>query len=95
MLKIVFRRIGKLLEKNQVQYFLVISYLIKGKKVKVLVTQSCLTLCDPMACGPPDSSAHGILQAKTLEWVAIPFREPSQPRDQTQVTCIAGGFFTI
>ena len=38
---------------------------------KVLVAQSCLTLCDPMDCSPPGSSVHGILQARTLEWVAI------------------------
>ena len=63
--------------------------------MKVLVAQSCLTLCDPMDCGPPGSSLHGILQARILEWVAIPFsRGFSQVRDQTQVSCIAGGFFT-
>ena len=39
----------------------------------MLVTQSYLTLCDPMQCNPPGSSAHGILQARMLEWVAIPF----------------------
>ena len=37
------------------------------------VAQSCLTLCDPMDCSPQGSSAHGILQARILEWVAIPF----------------------
>ena len=37
-----------------------------------LVVQSCLTLCDPMDCSPPGSSVHGILQARTLEWVACP-----------------------
>ena len=42
-------------------------------KVKVLVTQSCLTLCDPMDCSPSGSSVHGILHARILEWVAIPF----------------------
>ena len=36
-------------------------------------TQSCLTLCDPKDCTLPGSSGHGILQARTLEWVAIPF----------------------
>ena len=41
-------------------------------KVKVLVTRLCLTLCDTMDCSPPGSSVHGILQAKILEWVAIP-----------------------
>ena len=39
----------------------------------VLVAQLCLTLCDPMACGPPGSSVHGILQGRMLEWAAIPF----------------------
>ena len=51
-------------------------------KVKVLVTQLCPTLCDPLDCSPSVSSVHGILQAKILEWVAIPFsRGSSQPRD--------------
>ena len=40
-----------------------------GEKVKVLVTQSCATLCDPLDCSPPDPSVHGILQARILEWV--------------------------
>ena len=38
-----------------------------------LVAQSCLTLCDPMGRSPPGSSVHGILQARILEWVVIPF----------------------
>ena len=42
-------------------------------KVKVLVAQSCPTLCDPMDCSQPDSSVHGILQVSILEWVAISF----------------------
>ena len=55
----------------------------------MLVIQSCLTLCDPMDCNPPGFSVHGILQARILEWVAIPFsRGCSQPRDQTWVSCI-------
>ena len=41
--------------------------------VAVLVTQLCSTLCDPMDCSLPGSSVHGILQARILEWVAIPF----------------------
>ena len=62
--------------------------------VVVLVTQLCLTLCDSMDCSPPGSSVPGILQAKILEWIAMPFsRGSSQPRDQTQVPCIAGRFF--
>ena len=49
---------------------------------EVLVTQSCLTLCDPKDCSLPNSPVHGILQARILEWVAIPFsRGSSQPRD--------------
>ena len=64
--------------------------------VKVLVIQLCLTLCDPMECSTPGFSLHGILQASILEWVAIPFsRGSSWPRDQTQVSCVAGRFFTV
>ena len=64
--------------------------------VKVLVVQSCWTLCDPTDFRPPGSSVCGILQARTLECVAIPFfRESSQPRGQTWVSCIAGQFFTF
>ena len=60
------------------------------------LTQSYLTLCDPMDCSLPGSSVHGILKARILEWVAIPFsRGSSWPRDQTQVSCIAGRCFTI
>ena len=63
-------------------------------QVKVLVVQSCLTLCDPIDCRLPGSSVHGILQARILEWVAYPFsRESSQPRNRTGVSCIAGGLF--
>ena len=71
------------------------SYVLGSKSpvchlLKVKVTQSCLTLYDPM-----DYIVHGILQARILEWGAFPFsRGSSQPRDRTQVTGIAGGFFT-
>ena len=59
-------------------------------QVKVKVAQSCPVLCDPM-----DYIVCGILQARILEWVAIPFsRGSSQPRDQTQVSLILGRFFT-
>ena len=58
--------------------------------VKVKVVQSCLTHCDPM-----DYTALGILQVSILEWVAFPFsRGSSQPGDQTQISRIAGRFFT-
>ena len=50
--------------------------------VKCEVTQSCLTLCDPIDCSLPGSSLHGVLQARVLEWVAISFsRGSSRPRD--------------
>ena len=65
-------------------------------KVKVLVAQSCPTLCNSMDRSPPVSSIHEILQARILEWEDFPFsRGSSQPRDQTLVSCIAGGFFTV
>ena len=53
---------------------------IPWKKKKALVAQSCPTLCDPMDCKLPGSSVHGILQARILEWVAIPFSRGSFPR---------------
>ena len=59
--------------------------------MKVKVSQLYLTFCDPMDY----DTFHGILQARILVWVAIPFsRGSSQPRDGTQVSCIAGRFFT-
>ena len=64
-------------------------------KVKVLVTQSCPTLYDPMDCSPPGSSVHRILQARILEWVAISFsRGSSWPRDWTWIWGIAVRLFT-
>ena len=55
------------------------------------VTQSCPTLHDPM-----NYTVRGIFQARILEWVAVPFsRGSSQPRDRTQVSCIAGRFLTF
>ena len=69
---------------------------VYGEKMKVLITQSCLTLCDPKDCSPPGSSAHRILQERILEWVATSYsRESFQRRDWTQTYCTAGGFFTI
>ena len=53
------------------------------------VAQSCPTLCDPMDCSIPDSSVHGIFQARVLEWIAISFsRGSSRPRDQTHVSAL-------
>ena len=48
-------------------------YFCDGGKVKVLVVQSWPTLCDLIDCSQPGSSVHGILQARILEWVPIPF----------------------
>ena len=57
---------------------------------EVKVALLCLTVCNPM-----DYTVHGILQARILEWVAFPFsRKSYQPRDRTQISHIAGGFFT-
>ena len=52
--------------------------------------QLCPTLCDFVDCSLPGSSVHGILQARILEWVAMPSsRGASQPRDRTQVSCVS------
>ena len=60
------------------------------------VTQSCLSLCNPMDCNLPVSSVHGILQTRVLEWIAMPFSRASfQPRDGTLVSYIKSRFFTI
>ena len=59
-----------------------------------LVAKSCPTLCDPMDCSLPDSSVHGILQARILDWVAISSsRGSSRSRNRTQVHCIAGRLY--
>ena len=72
---------------------LILSYKVK---MKMLVAQSCSTLCDSVDCSPPGSSVHGIFQARVLEWVAISFsRGSSWPRDGTRVFCRAGKFFTL
>ena len=62
----------------------------------MLVPQSCPTLCDLMVCSPPGFSVCGILQARLLEWVGIPFSRGSPwPRDETQVSYTAGRFFAV
>ena len=61
-----------------------------SKEVKVTFAHACLTLCNPV-----DYTVHGILQARTLMWVAFPIsRGSSQPRDRTLASHIAGGYFT-
>ena len=64
--------------------------------LSLLVSQACPALCDPVACCPPGSSVPGMLQARILEWVAMPSsRGSSQSADGTQVSRIVGGFFTM
>ena len=73
------------------EYILVLSF---SSYFKVLVAQSCPTLCDPKDCSLPGPSVHGIPQAGILAWVAMPFsRASSWPRDQTRISCTAGRFF--
>ena len=53
----------------------------------IVCTQLCSTLCDPVDCSPPGSSVHGILQARILAWVAMPFSKgSSRPRGRTQIS---------
>ena len=67
--------------------------------VKMLVTESCMTLCEPMDYSLPGSSVHGILQARILNWVAMFFSSGSSwPRNRNFISCIscvAGRFFTV
>ena len=70
-------------------------WIVEDFSQSVLVAQLYSILCDPMDCSLSGSSVH-VLQARILEWIAISFsRDSSQPMDQTQVSCIAGRFFTI
>ena len=63
--------------------------IIKEMCVHAKPLQSCLTLWDPVDYSPPGSSVQGILQARRLEWVAMSSsRGSSQPRDQTQASCL-------
>ena len=69
-------------------------YKINVKVKESEVAQSCPTLCDPMDCSLPGSSAHGIFKARVLEWGVVSFsRGSSQPRDQTQVSRVVGRCF--
>ena len=71
-----------------------ICVLLRNSEVKV--AQSCPTLCGPMDYSLPGSSVHRILQARILEWVAVLFSRGSfQPRDETQFSRTAGGFFNV
>ena len=64
--------------------------LFQGMCVHARSLQSCLTLCSPMDCSPPGSSLHGILQARVLEWVAMPpSRGSSQLKDSTPISYVS------
>ena len=68
----------------------------KGVQQGCIMSDSLQTCKVPMDCSPLGSSVHGILQARILEWVAIPFSKGSSwPRDQIWISCFAGRFFTI
>ena len=73
------------------------SLLFEFQKICMFIL-SCSVMSDlryPMECSPPGSSVHGILQTRMLEWVVHSSRGSSQLRDQTQVSCISGRFFTV
>ena len=74
-----------------------ITHTIFNCRYQALVTQPCPTLCGPMDCSPPGSSAQGIFQVRILEWVAISSSGgSSQLRDLTHVSCVSciAGLFT-
>ena len=74
-------------------YFIWSCYYSMSKVCQLL---SCVRLYNPMECSWLGSSVHGILQAGILWWVAIPFsRGSAWPEDQTQVSCLAGRFFSV
>ena len=93
----VVNLILKMIKNNHVSLRELLSILFSGKSVyHCEVFQSCLTLCDLIDCSLQGSSVHWIFQARVLEWIAIFFsRGPSQPRDRTQVSLIAGRCFII
>jgi hypothetical protein len=67
-----------------------ISWLKIRARAVLCPAQSCPALCNPLDCSPPGSSVHGILQARILEWVAMPSSSgPSQPRDRTHISCVS------
>ena len=73
---------------------LILSCLKPSLMISVL-SQSCLTLCDPMDCSPPGFSVHGDSPGKNTGVGCHALLQGEQPRDQTQVSCIVGGFFTV
>ena len=79
-----------ILESNYTQIKKKILYSLEQKYMCAKSLQSSVTLCDLMDCSPPRSSVHGILQARILEWVAMPSsRGCSRPRDRTCVSSVS------
>ena len=71
------------------------AYVLSAPISVSVCAQSCPTLCNPIDCSLPGPSVHGLFQARILEWVVISYsRGSSRPRDRTQVSCLAGRFFT-
>ena len=75
---------------------------LQNKDAYLLSLQLCLTVCDPMNCSPLGSSVHGTMQARILEWIAMPSsRGSSRPRERTHISylwwspVLAGRFFTF
>ena len=98
LLTLIFKNVFKVINVLILVFFFFLAQCLKHYNicVCVLVTQLCLTLCDPMDCSSPGSSVLRIFQGRILEWVAIPFSKGSSlPRDQTQVSHIASRLFSI
>ena len=91
--------LNKAFDRNHFEWYFILSafnYHCYFIHVLSELSQSCPTLCDPMDCSLSGSSVHGIFPARVLEWIAISFsRGPSRPRNQTWVSCIADGCYTM
>ena len=80
----------------QMQHFIAGKIKCVSVCVCVKVTQLCPSVCDPIDSSPPVSFVHETLQARVLDWVAVPFsRGSSQPSNQTQVSHIVGRFLIV
>ena len=71
------------LRRKHLRHDLRVEELSTSRKVKEIVIQLCLILCDPMDYSPPSSSVHGILQVRILEWVAVPYSRRSSLSEPT------------
>ena len=89
--------IGASTSATATEYSGLISFRIVNEVSEVKITQLCPALCDPTDYSPPSSSVRGILQARVVEWVAMPFPGdlPDPGRDRTWVSRIAGRHLTV